>query len=440
MTSNCFKFVIRGNYEDTLRYINSVREKERANQDCRFLFNTDQNPVDEGCQTPDFFFNEVLNLNTSTGTLKRKKALISGEQNRYSHDSGYSENSLPRYDTNSSTGFSREAVTYTAPKTDELTFLDENMLELIDLARFQPTATTDPLEQVMISQRRVALETQTTSKSVLFEDEIEFFNENILDIQTVKPSLASVHECKTIKKSHSHEVVRSLHKTRGSIQSNLSDLFEENTSITEISSITETESITSLTTSTTSTTTSTASGPKTASPATTRKPSLVSQFSNQMKSSFKSSRSHSSAALQIGSPDLSRKNSEKGLKLFRSKSAGDLNKNKILPLKPMLETLESWDPEKSKNIQTPSNNNFMQEKKHRSCMDEIRNAMLHASIDVPSMFIYDVDLKSEVWVSEPGKNTIYQLEEFCQNCKDHFLMSAFIVSTGSLFWHSSCFV
>ena len=96
---NCFKFVVRGNYEDTLRYLEREKAKQRA--DVRFAFDTRKCSVDQNCQTPENFFHDVLQLHHATGTIRRKKALIEENRNRYSKDSGFSDwNSLERTSQN----------------------------------------------------------------------------------------------------------------------------------------------------------------------------------------------------------------------------------------------------------------------------------------------------------------------------------------------------
>ena len=145
---NGYKFVIRGNYENTLRYL----EKEKIQKpDVRFAFNTRKNSVEQNCQTPDHFFNEVLNLNHATSTLKRKKTLIAENRNRYSKDSGFSDwNSLERCKDNK-VSIDRSQMNKPQEKIDISDLvLDQNIIELIDLGRFshltvQSNPTEDPL-------------------------------------------------------------------------------------------------------------------------------------------------------------------------------------------------------------------------------------------------------------------------------------------------------
>ena len=180
------------------------------------------------------------------------------------------------------------------------------------------------------------------------------------------------------------------------------------------------------------------------------------------------------------SPELKRKKRGKTKKLFRSNSAGD-----ILEDEPRLAELQKRDPPKkasmkrktslfgefkrrvsikpaekipepepepsqlptpppeieykeetTKDIQTPQ----YIHKQHAKVMSEIKDAMEVAQMDIPAMFIYDVDLQNEVWVSQPGDKRIFQLEQHCFVCKEGFKKSAFIVCSGGLFWHSKCFL
>ena len=535
---SCFKFVVRGNYEDTLRYLEKERQKQRA--DVRFAFDTRKNSIDQNCQTPDHFFHDVLQLHHATGTIRRKKALIEENRNRYSKDSGFSDwNSLER-NSNHKVSMDRTPISQIQfkPKIDTSDLiLDQNIIDLIDLGRFSHLTNSDPLEHVLENQKahfssQSSLNTQTTETSMstvsrksstqlypmnhsnscqsdyseLFPEEVDYFDKNSLDIERISPSEATVQLSKKVRNKHLQEVIRTKVKNRVSTQSTLSDLFEDIDDLCDgiAERIQEKLILKTEGPSVPASPFSDASRRKASAFDSPILPRRTSEFtwrdingppppqSDSRKTSinldFDMNRNNS-MNVEVPryknnetqySPDLKRKKRGKTKKLFRSNSAGDIleeepriaelqkreNKKGSMKRKTSLfdefkrrvsikpsEKVEvepprpltpppppppeiEYNQETTKDIQTPQ----YLHKQHAKVMSEIKDAMEVAQMDIPAMFIYDVDLQNEVWVSQPGDNRIFQLEKHCTVCKEGFKKSAFIVCSGGLFWHSNCFV
>ena len=571
-SSSGFKFVIRGNYENTLRYL----EKEKVQKpDVRFAFNTRENSVEQNCQTPDYFFNEVLNLNHTTSTMKRKQSLIQEAQHRYSKDSGFSDwNSLERSKENR-VSLDRPIIDFQEKIDISDLVLEQNIIDLIDLGRFshltvRSESLEDPLSTALEETTKAAeigaaqsgkkqggnLASRSTGVSSQISsstscgcgpdhpdlDEVEYFDSNSLDIERISPGEATEHYYRKFKNKHLQDVIRSSVKDRLSTGSTMSDLFDDLDGVCEMMAdkITEKMSI--------------KAEASRCNPSSTcgSRNSCISHVTSRRKSEFHPRDApselatescccalHSHGLSRFSSVEsstqhsLKRKKIKKGKKLYRSSSAGDVLDEKIVrdfgkldevvaskqkksrigdfkrrvsmkppekkkskkllrsnstgdildpedmvddavKLKPMLAKRKScvpaiigdfkrkvslksiktefippapppppplpakieYDEETSKNLQTPR----YVHKQHAKVMAEINDAKEVAQMDIPAMFMYDIDLKNEVWVSQPGDNRIYQLEQSCHVCREGFTKSAFIVCSGGIFWHSKCFL
>ena len=144
------------------------------------------------------------------------------------------------------------------------------------------------------------------------------------------------------------------------------------------------------------------------------------------------------------SPETKQRQSRHALirKVFKSKSDGKLlekvseRPNQCSPCHNTINRGAN-EQQRSMNVQTPKYQGSAYQKKY---LDDINDIKIMARYEVPAMFAYEMDRKNEVWVSQPGDNRIFQLDQPCSVCKEGFQKSAIIICSGNQYWHNRCFV